>query len=121
MIFRIYHETAGGHVHMRVFAGPREGALGKCGDLCMRVDEFEVFRLIGIDGPAYACIDFQPEDKATQEDDRVVAVAEALWQQESIRAAGRRRLEQWADLAPEEQDIWGGRAKAAIDAFIGDK
>lgn len=32
MIFRIYHETLGGHVHMRIFAGKRDGALGKCGD-----------------------------------------------------------------------------------------
>jgi hypothetical protein len=46
MIFRIYHETLGGHVHMRVFAGKSEGALGKCGDLCMRVEEFEEFVFI---------------------------------------------------------------------------
>ena len=54
MIFRIYHETAGGHVHMRVFAGKRDGALGKCGDLCMRVEEFEEFRNCSL-------IDFRPE------------------------------------------------------------
>ena len=46
MIFRIYHETLGGHVHMRVFAGKRDGALGKCGDLCMRTEEFEDFRTL---------------------------------------------------------------------------
>ena len=40
MIFRVYHETKGGHVHIRLFAGKRDGALGKCGDLCMRVEEF---------------------------------------------------------------------------------
>jgi hypothetical protein len=55
MIFRIYHETLGGHVHMRVFAGKAEGALGKCGDLTMRVDEFEVFRNCSL-------IDFRPEN-----------------------------------------------------------
>lgn len=44
MIFRIYHETLGGHVHMRVFAGKHDGALGKCGDLTMRSEEFEEFR-----------------------------------------------------------------------------
>jgi hypothetical protein len=44
MIFRIYHETAGGHVHCQVFAGRHDGALGKCGDLCMRVEEFEIFK-----------------------------------------------------------------------------
>ena len=44
MIFRLYHVTLGGHVHCRLFAGKGEGALGKCGDLTMRVDEFELFR-----------------------------------------------------------------------------
>ncbi len=40
MIFRLYHETRGGHVHCRLFAGPHEGALGKCGEFTMRVEEF---------------------------------------------------------------------------------
>lgn len=44
VIFRIRFEQAGGHVHMRLFSGPHEGALGKCGDLCMRVEEFYQFR-----------------------------------------------------------------------------
>lgn len=43
MIFRIYYKIAGGHTHMRVFAGSQEGALGKCGDLTMRNEEFKVF------------------------------------------------------------------------------
>jgi len=46
MIFRIYHKTLGGHVHMRVFAGAHEGALGKCSDLIMRQEEFQHFCLI---------------------------------------------------------------------------
>lgn len=40
MIFRIYHETKGGHVHCRFFAGKHEGALGKCGEFTMRIEEF---------------------------------------------------------------------------------
>ena len=40
MIFRLYHETKGGHVHCRFFSGPHDGALGKCGDLVMKVEEF---------------------------------------------------------------------------------
>ena len=44
MIFRLYHETKGGHVHCRFFAGPHDGALGKCGDLTMKVEEFDLFR-----------------------------------------------------------------------------
>ena len=43
MIFRIHHETQGGHVHCRFFSGPHDGALGKCGELTMRVEEFEQF------------------------------------------------------------------------------
>lgn len=43
--FRIWHERKGGHVHLAVFAG-RARALthGKCGDLCMTVEEFDEFR-----------------------------------------------------------------------------
>ena len=45
MIFRIYHKKLGGHVHMRVFSGKTDGALGKCGDLTMREEEFAEFLL----------------------------------------------------------------------------
>lgn len=31
---------------MRMFSGIRDGALGKCGDLCMRNDEFAKFRTL---------------------------------------------------------------------------
>lgn len=44
MIFRIRYVARGGHVHCRFFSGPHEGALGKCGDLVMRLDEFKAFR-----------------------------------------------------------------------------
>jgi hypothetical protein len=44
MIFRIYFERLGGHVHLRVFAGDAEGSLGKCGDLTMRAEEFALLR-----------------------------------------------------------------------------
>ncbi len=44
MIFRLYHATKGGHVHCRMFAGPHDGALGNCGCLTMRSDEFEQFK-----------------------------------------------------------------------------
>lgn len=44
MILRIYHEKRGGHVHMAVFVGNTSGALGKCGELTVRVDEFDEFR-----------------------------------------------------------------------------
>ena len=54
MIFRVYHETK---VHIRLFAGKRDGALGKCGDLCMRVEEFEVFR------ESAGFVQFRPEPR----------------------------------------------------------
>lgn len=44
MIFRVRHRIIGGHVHIRFFAGAHEGALGKCGDLIMRIDEFSEFQ-----------------------------------------------------------------------------
>jgi hypothetical protein len=48
MIFRVYYEQAGGHTHMRWFAGTHEGALGKCGDLTMRNNEFAEFKEAGL-------------------------------------------------------------------------
>ena len=46
MIFRLYFQQKGNHVHCRLFAGKAEGALGKCGDLTFRVEEFnELFRI----------------------------------------------------------------------------
>lgn len=43
MIWRTYYKKLGGHVHMRIFCGVQEGALGKCGDLVMKTDEFTEF------------------------------------------------------------------------------
>lgn len=43
MIWRMYYEKRGGHVHCALFAGPQEGALGKMGDLCMCANEFTEF------------------------------------------------------------------------------
>lgn len=57
MIFRVRYRLAGGHVHCRLFAGRQEGALGKCGDLTMRDEEFRRFmRVRGIE--------FEPEADA---------------------------------------------------------
>jgi hypothetical protein len=56
MIFRLYHETRGAHEHCRLFAGDHEGALGKCGDLVMRVQEFAQFRA------SATFIQFRPEN-----------------------------------------------------------
>lgn len=41
MIWRTYYKRKGGHIHCRLFCGPQEGALSKCGDLTFTVDEFE--------------------------------------------------------------------------------
>ena len=54
MKFRLYHETKGGHVHCKLFAGSHDGALGKCGDLCMRTEEFDYLVELII-GPQIYC------------------------------------------------------------------
>lgn len=46
MIFRLYWELAGGHVHCKLFAGPHDGALGKCGEFTMREDEFSDYAFL---------------------------------------------------------------------------
>ena len=45
--FRFRYEVAGGHTHVRVFAGDTLSAgatLGKCGDLVFRNEEWGQFR-----------------------------------------------------------------------------
>lgn len=44
-MIRLRFVKKGGHIHIRVFAGPHEWALGKCGDLVMRPEEWDEFRL----------------------------------------------------------------------------
>ena len=44
VLYRFYYRKAGGHVHVRVFAGKGAGSLGKCGDLCFRDYEWDHFR-----------------------------------------------------------------------------
>ena len=45
--FRLRYEKAGAHVHCRWFAGKgRELTRGKCGDLTMRENEFDDFRVL---------------------------------------------------------------------------
>lgn len=72
MIVRIYHKRLGGHVHMRVFAGETEGALGKAGDLCLRVEEFNA--LLG----QTPTIEFCNEDEAGLMRERYLATEEQL-------------------------------------------
>ena len=44
MLFRILFWRGEVHTTLSVFAGKQEGALGNCGDLVMRNEEFEAFR-----------------------------------------------------------------------------
>ena len=42
--FRLWHKTAGEHVHVRVFSSTHSNLThGKNGDLCFRKDEWESF------------------------------------------------------------------------------
>lgn len=58
MIWRLYYIRKGQHVHCRLFCGPQEGALGKCGDLTMQHEEFTEFTRIRQCLP----IDFRAEE-----------------------------------------------------------
>lgn len=53
MIWKLYYAKRGNHIHCRLFCGPQRGALGKCGDIVMRHQEFTEFtrvrRVLGID------------------------------------------------------------------------
>lgn len=44
-------------------------------------------------------------------------VAEALWQEESLRALGRRRSVSWSEVDRKDQERWRGFARAAIAAM----
>lgn len=43
MIFKYYYQVAGGHVHVKMFAGRREEALGKAGEFVLRKEEWDAF------------------------------------------------------------------------------
>jgi hypothetical protein len=46
MIWKVTHQTAGGHVHCSLFSAPRAGStFAKYGDFCVRVDEFDQLRI----------------------------------------------------------------------------
>lgn len=47
--------------------------------------------------------------------------AEAAWQQDSVRAAGKRRNISWDDVLENEKKKWRGLAQAVIDVVINDK
>ena len=49
-------------------------------------------------------------------DEQIEAVAEALWQAESIRASDRPRLEDWADAGDDVHKKWRFMARAALEA-----
>lgn len=55
-IWRCYYARRGNHVHCRLFAGDREGALGMIGKLCFTVDQFTEFTKI----LAVIAVDFRP-------------------------------------------------------------
>lgn len=46
MVFKVVYKVAGGHTHMRVWAGSRAGSLGLAGELVMLNEEFYNFRKI---------------------------------------------------------------------------
>lgn len=77
MIFHIYHETLGGHVHMRMFAGPHNGALDKCGDLTMRAEEFWDF-MSRFGRPGQIGFQHEPNSRCRAKGGEVGAIGECL-------------------------------------------
>lgn len=47
---------------------------------------------------------------------RIEKVADAMWQEESVRALGRTRLIPWDEEAPDTREKWRGLAQAAMMA-----
>lgn len=47
----------------------------------------------------------------------IARVAIALWQDESLRASGRKRLVDWDDVSAADQEKWQRLARAAIAAM----
>lgn len=48
----------------------------------------------------------------------VTTAAVAMWQAESVRAIGKRRLEPWEDQDDATKEKWCGLANAAMTALI---
>jgi hypothetical protein len=65
MMFRILFWRGQVHTTLRVFAGRHDGALGLCGDLVMRCEEFDAFRELtpGIQFVDKAVAEPEPETK----------------------------------------------------------
>lgn len=41
---RIYYEVLGGHTHITIWTEPRNGQVGKCGDIIMTNEEFQAWQ-----------------------------------------------------------------------------
>lgn len=48
---------------------------------------------------------------------KINAIAEALWQQECIRAFGRHHYTPWSEVPEREVEKWEGLARAAVRAI----
>lgn len=55
-----------------------------------------------------------------QSDEAVERQAEAMWQEESLRALGKRRMADWADETDYTKAKWRGLARASNAALLGD-
>ena len=97
MFMRIYHKLrGGGHVHMRVFVGENRGmTLGKAGDLCMTVQEFDEWRLL-VERPKF--IEFHDEDVPHGKDGWLMARC-CKWHMELTDGVGKCSKPMW--------DGWG--------------
>jgi len=63
MLFRLRHQEAGAHTHVRVYAGKTSAGLGLCGTLVFRNDEWKTFRreVEHREGSSAASFEFLPD------------------------------------------------------------
>jgi hypothetical protein len=109
MIIRMRFKVLGGHVHLRVFTAPAKNmTFAKCGDLTVRLDEWDRWRDM-----LHSAVEFLPEDALEQraETDAAESISLRTRLQELVGAWDSDAFEQFQDALQ--------KAKAALRAATG--
>lgn len=97
MIFRIYYERCGPHVHCRLFAGEGD-ALVLCGKLIMSHQQFD--SLMGAENAEIGQYSFVPEMRNASVDDPATEDIVATWLSLPIGLRTRDRLREALEKQP---------------------
>ena len=83
MFIRYRYNIGGGHTHIRMFMGQAPNmTLAKCGDLCMRNEEFEWFRsLMKVDVVDANMVEFVEDEPVADAFESLLAMKASLKQQ----------------------------------------